>query len=299
MLPAATIGFIALGARIIGLGFERPLVKALGQGRDSIVSTTLYFGLGLLMLLPPIVWQWLTTPDYLGVWQVWIVTALLAGLIYMVAFHSYVWGLSIGEVSYLAPLYATAFVWLYMLDLVFGEAVWGWRPAAGILLVTLGVVLLNVEHGKPIVAALNPMVMLRQPGAIGMLIYAFGLATARLVDKSAADIAPPLPYALMSNLPCVVVGLVVLLFQSKTPLLVGLFNERRTIALVGAFAGIYAYVCLLIALDYYDPSVIEPVTQLSVFIAVGLGALWFKEPVRARLAASLLVVAGAALLILR
>jgi drug/metabolite transporter (DMT)-like permease len=299
MFSGPAIGLIALACRIVGLGLERPLVKALGQGRDSITSTTLYFGLGLLFLVPPIVWQWISTPDYLSNWQGWIWPALAAGLIYMVAFHSYVWGLSIGEVSYLSPLYATAFVWLYALDLMYGEATLGLRPALGILLVTLGVVLLNVIPGRSLTAALNPLVMLRQPGAAGMLIYSFGLATARLVDNSVADFAPPLPYAFMSNLPCVLAGLLVLAVRGTTGQMWSLLKERKLIALVGAFAGIFAYVMLLTALDYYSPSVVEPVTQLSVFIAVGLGALWFKEPVRARLAASLLLVIGAALLIAR
>jgi hypothetical protein len=43
---------------------------------------------------------------------------------------------------------------------------------------------------------------------------------------------------------------------------------------------------------------VEPVAQLSVFIAIGLGGLWFGEQVRARWAPSALVVLGAALLML-
>src|SRR5690606_5700552 len=134
-------------------------------GQDSIAATTLYFGLGLFTLLPLLAWQWAMDPSFLGDWPRWILPALLAGLIYAVSFHSYVWGLSVGEVSYLAPLYSIGFIFLYLLDLTLGEASFRLLALAGILLVTLGVVLLNIEPGRPIRAALNPLTMLAQPGA--------------------------------------------------------------------------------------------------------------------------------------
>ena len=54
---------------------------------------------------------------------------------------------------------------------------------------------------------------------------------------------------------------------------------------------------LLYALDYFPPSVVEPVTQLGVFIAIALGGLWFGERVRARWLPAALVVCGAALVL--
>ena len=46
------------------------------------------------------------------------------------------------------------------------------------------------------------------------------------------------------------------------------------------------------------PSVVEPVTQLGVFIAIALGGLWFHEPVRARWLPAAMVVGGAGLLLI-
>jgi len=102
MLLGATTGLLALAGRVLGLGLERPLIKALGQQRDSIAATTLYFGVGELLLLPLIAWQWLnhhTTPrpapmDRLG---------LLVWRDLRRRLHTYVWGMSIGEVSLLTP----------------------------------------------------------------------------------------------------------------------------------------------------------------------------------------------------
>jgi drug/metabolite transporter (DMT)-like permease len=295
------IGYLALLARTVCLGLERPLVKALGQGEDSVAATTVYFGLGLVFILPLWVWQWLRDPAYFAQWQSWLGAALLTGLIYAVAFHAYVWALSVGEVSYLAPLYATAFLWLYALDLWRGNALFSTQAGLGIIAVWLGVVLLNLPAAGAgpagMLAALNPMTILRQPGAWGMLVYAFGLATARTVDKSVAEVAPPLLYAFVNNLPCVLIGLLILAFRKQAMLPLALMRKKPGVAWLGAAAGIAAYIMLLLALDDFPPSTVEPVTQLSVFIAVALGGLWFHEPVRTRWLPSLLVVLGAALLL--
>lgn len=298
MLSAALPGHLALAGRIFGLGVERPLIKALGQNRNSIAATTLYFGIGELLLVPLVAWQWLHDPLYVAQLDKWILQALATAVIYAVAFHVYVYAMGVGEVSYLSPLYATAFIWLYLLDVSFGHARLGLQPAAGVMAVTLGIVFLTPPVRHSALARLSPLRVLRQPGACGMLIYAFCLATARLIDKSAAPYAPPVLYALANNSLSVLGGLAILALRGRSAHLGQLVRERLWIALPGAVAGMGAYVLLLFALDYFNPSVVEPVTQLSVFIAIGLGGLWFHERVRARWLPAALVVCGAALLML-
>ncbi|MCB1187445.1 EamA family transporter [bacterium] len=292
-----SFSIIALVLRIIGLGFERPLVKALGQGRSSIAATTLYFGIGILLLLPVIIWQASTNPLYFADIHIWILPCVASGLIYALSFHTYVYAMSVGEVSYLTPLYATAFLFLYLLDIVFGTASFGLVPLGGILVVMLGVVLLNLKPGADWHKSLNPLLVVRQPGAWGMLVYAFGLATGRLIDKSVANIAPPVAYAFLDNLPAVLIGAAILLFRGRLSDVMSLHRERTKIAWVGAVSGMGAYVMLLLALRDLKPSVVEPVTQLSVFIAVGMGGLWFGEQTRTRWLPSLLLVVGAVLLL--
>lgn len=296
-MPILT-GFLALAGRTLGLGFERPLIKSLGTGRNTIAATTLYFGLGELMLIPLFAWQWAHDPSYVAQIGQWIAPALITGVIYAVSFHTYVYALSVGEVSYLTPLYATAFIWLYFLDMVFGRARLAVLPVAGIITVSLGFVALNVAPGKNIRQVFNPAWIMRQPGVWGMLVYSFGLATARMVDKSAADIAPPVLYAFINNSLSVLAGLALLALRGRAGAVGSLFRERPGVALVGAAAGMGAYVLMLVAIDYFNPSVVEPVTQLSVFITMALGAWWFGEKVQARLWGAALMVLGAFLLML-
>ncbi|MEZ5338231.1 MAG: EamA family transporter [bacterium] len=292
-----SIALLALLLRIIGLGLERPLVKALGQGRGSIAATTLYFGIGIGLLLPVVLWQAWQDPQYFAGISGWILPCLASGLIYALSFHTYVHAMSVGEVSYLTPLYATAFLFLYLLDIVFGTASFGLIPLAGILVVMLGVVLLNLKPGADWHCSLHPMLVLRQPGAWGMLVYAFGLATGRLIDKSVAGLAPPLAYAFLDNLPAVLIGALILLWRGRLGEIAALHRERAGIAWIGAVSGMGAYVMLLVALRDLKPSVVEPVTQLSVFIAVWLGGRWFGEQTHTRWLPSALLVVGAVLLL--
>ncbi|HES58403.1 MAG TPA: hypothetical protein ENO21_03130 [Firmicutes bacterium] len=298
MLNIPLTGMLALAGRVVGLGLERPLVKALGLQRNSYAATTLYFGIGELLLVPLVLWQALSHPAYFQGVDSWIVQAAVTAVIYAVSFHAYVWALSVGEVSFLSPLFGTSFVFLYVLDISFGEAQFTLAASLGILAVTAGVVFLNIAPGLNLAQVLNPLTALRQPGAWGMLLYAFGLAAGRMVDKSAADTAPPLAYALCNNSLSVLGGLAILAFRGQLSALTALVRQRSGVAAIGAVAGMGAYVLLLIALDYFNPSVVEPVSQLSVLIAVWLGARMFGERTGLRWIAAVLVIAGAALLML-
>lgn len=297
-MPFPLIGALALLGRIVGLGLERPWVKALAQGRNSFAATTLTFGIELLILLPLALYAVFHDAAGMAALPRWIGYALASGLLYALAFHSYVHALSVGEVSYLTPLYATAFIWLYALDVLFGQAVFGLQPLAGILAVTLGIVFLNHAPGRSAWLALHPLTMLRRPGAWGMLTYAFCLATGRIIDSQAMELAPVSVYALATNTPAVLLGLAWLLARRQLPQLVQLARERPALAVGSGVVGMGAYLLLLVALKQgIAPSVAEPVSQLSVFISIWLGGVMFGEAVQARWLPAALVVVGAALLV--
>ncbi len=295
VLESFAAGAVALALRIFGLGIERPYVKALGVARDSIAATTVYFGFGVIFLLPVAIIQFAANPAIFDGAEKWLGAALISGVIYTIAFHAYVYGMSIGEVSFLSPLYASMFVFLYAMDVTIGEANLAPVPVAGILAVALGIIFISAAPGVKPVELLNPLFFLKKPGAAGMLVYSFGLALGRMVDKSAADIAPPVMYALIDNLPCVIFGIVFLALRGRLVKIPLLAKERTGVAIIGAFAGMYAYVFMLVALRHFNPSVIEPVSQLSVFIAIWLGGRMFGERVKARYLPAALVVAGAAM----
>ena len=72
------LGLLALAGRIVGLGLERPWVKALGQGRDSTAATTFTFGVELVILLPLAAWAYASGAQLADV-PLWIWYALASG----------------------------------------------------------------------------------------------------------------------------------------------------------------------------------------------------------------------------
>jgi drug/metabolite transporter (DMT)-like permease len=247
----------------------------------------------------------------------WLPLALIPGLLYGISFHAYVNALKIGEVSLLTPLFASGFVLMYVYDVIGGWAELSVVPLSGVLMVTLGIALLNPAPVSEATAAgaavavnggmrgtlaeaarrLDPRVLLRQPGAWGMITCAVAVATGRAVDKHLSADAEPLIYAVVVNTPPVLIGLAILAAQRRLPELTRLARDRTPLVAISAVIGHGAFLMYVYCLHYFPPSVIEPVSQLGVFIAVGLGGLWFKEPVRARWLPSAMVVAGAAILL--
>jgi len=290
-------GLIYLAGRIIGMGLERPLVKRLAVGRDPSAATTLYVGLGELFFAAIIAFQALRQPGYFDGLLAWLPLALIPGLLYAVSFHTFIRAMRVGEVSLLTPLFATGFIMMYAYDVAAGFQPLSWLPLSGVLLVSVGVGFLHPAHEMDWRRLLNLGWVLKQPGAVLMLLNAFSVATGRFIDKTLAPTAPPELYALVVNAPAVLIGLALLSARRNLTALPKLLGERLGIAVALVFFGQGAFLLLLFSLDYFPPSVVEPVTQLGVFIAIAFGGLWFGEPVRARWLPSAMVVAGAVLLL--
>jgi bacterial/archaeal transporter family protein len=299
------IAYALLAGRIIGLGLERPLIKRLGKDHDPVAVTTIFVALGCLLFAALALWQYTVAPrDFANTAQ-WLPKALIPGALYAVSFHVYVWALKRGEVSIITPLFSTGFILMYALDLIGGYAQLALLPILGVLLVTLGVAFLTpdgVEHKSPLDFLLthNPLRIMRQPGAAGMLLCAAIIAVNRSFERDlAAAGAQPYLYALVSNAPPVIAGLVILALRRKVDELTHFWRAHWGIASISALLGHGAFILLLLNLRYFPPSVIEPVSQLGVFIAIALGGLWFGEKVRARWVPSAMVVLGAVLLLAR
>ncbi|GEM_PF-950062 len=302
------MGYLFLAARVIGMGLERPLVKRLSLGRDATAATVLYVGLGELLFLLVLAVQALGRPDLCAGALGWLPLALIPSLLNAACFFSFIRAMRIGEVSLLTPLFAVSFIVIYALDVAAGYAPLSALPLSGVLLVTLGVVLLTpgserTAGTEALWVRLDPRWLLSQPGAVLMLINALAFAGARYFDKTLAPQAEPVLYALIVNAPTVLIGLAVLAWGGRRGgagpgALAALLRERWPVALTLTLFGQGAFLMLLYALDYFPPSVVEPVTQLGVFIAIALGGLWFGERVRARWLPAALVVGGAALLLI-
>jgi len=298
MGDVSSTGYLILTLRVLLLAASFPLIKALNRNQSSIASTALFVLIGGAFILPLAGVLIAGDPSVLAAVPQWIGSSMLSALIFTSGMILFMWALGRGEVSLLAPLTSLTFIILYVFDLLAGNVGFCWCAPAGIALVTAGVLLLNMQPGVNLWQALNPLGVLRQPGALGAIYYAFAIAGTRMVDSRVADVAQPLLYATSSN---IVVGLVcigLLLARRRTARLAQLWRERRWIAIATGLVGVFGYVALLSCFDYFAPSVIEPFSQLAIVITTLAGAWIYREKLHWRWLAAILVCGGAALVML-
>lgn len=133
-------------------------------------------------------------------------------------------------------------------------------------------------------------------GLLYGLAIACCIAGYTLVDKEGIRHASPIPYlVLVLAGPALVYLGTVLVFRGRE----AVRREVRPVNGVLAAAGFGAYALVLAALQLAPAASVAAVRETSVVIAVALAALFLRERVtRARLAGSVVVVAGIALLAL-
>ncbi len=319
--------YLALLGRIILLGFERVFVKRLGEGRGSVETTFVFFGLAALYLLPVAAIFGPPSPAFLRY-------AVPSGVIYSLAFVFYVKSLTTGEVSLVSPLANLNSLFLLVLAaLVRGEH-FTLLKLAGTLAIIVGASLLQAPGeggggsdgggrggggrggdsggararrrtgagrggggrsggGRGVVA------LIHYPPALAMAAYAALLAVTRIIDRGGIGVVSPATYALtIYSIIALCLG-VYLAARGRLGKAWALFVDRPVLALLAGVVNAYSYLLLMYAFVGLPLSVAEPVSSLSLFVTVYLGAVMFGEKVRGRVVPSALVVLGSWLLLVR
>jgi bacterial/archaeal transporter family protein len=281
-----TLALWALAGRIVLLGLERILLKALTSGRDPVATAALFFGIGALTLIP--IWATLHSPfpDDPSL----LVRPLAAVLIYSAAFALYVAALKVGDATIVAPLYHGNGFFILLLAVMFlGESL-TLPKILGLMLIVGGAGVLEAEKGVP-----SPRRLLARQDARFMIASAALLAIGRVIDKGALDHFDPYTYALMTNMGIAFTLILVLAVQGKIRTL-ALAAERPWLTLAtGAVNGV-SYLMLLIALTQLDVSVAEPASGLSLIVTAILARIVFGEKMGWRLAGGIVLLGGVWLL---
>ncbi len=294
-LDQTTIGILLLVVRVISLAVVAPMLKTLNRGQNHAAATLGFCLLGAAYLVPVVVYQASNTPGYFDGISGYIDNSLITAGAFAIGMVIFMWALKRGDVNLLTPLLALTMVFIYVFDLLRGIVAPSWGSALGIGLVVLGIPLLNVNGKERWREIFHPLRILKQPGAIGAIAYAFALAITRVFDSEVADQAPAMLYALFGNSFVVGYCLIIILVTRKLDSIGKLFREKGVMLVWFSIIGIINYTTLLYLYDHYAPSVIEPVCQLSIVGAVFLGTWLYKEPLHLRWLAAILVAAGASI----
>jgi transporter family protein len=282
-----TLAYLALLGRIILVGYERIVVKQLGQRANSEGAAFLFFAIATLFLAPFLLL--VKAPVSYG----FLGLVVLASFIYAIAFVLYVKSLSMGEASLVGPLYNFNVLFLLILTaLLLGESITVLK-VIGIVLLILGASLLNRQRNL----LRSLMALFKDRACLLMILCSILMAIGRTIDGFVVQDVPPMLYAF-----CIYTGislfmLIYLLITKKAGETLSLLRNRPKIAVAAGAVNAYAYVLLLFAFTKIDVSVAEPVSMLGMIATVILARLILKEKIGRRLTAVVVMIAGAWLLL--
>lgn len=279
--------YLALTGRILMLGYERIVVKQLGQGSDSVGAAFLFFSIATIFLTP--VLFFIEMPE---TWSfLWWV--LLAAAIYSNTFVLYVRSLSLGEASLVGPLYNFNVFFLVILTTIFLGENLSFLRILGIALLFYGTSYLNRQRNifrsfKALFSDKACQLMI-----LCSLLMAFG----RTIDGYAVQSVSPFFYSFALYLFISVFLLLFLILKKRTGNMVRLFKEKPVRSSVAAFINAYSYLFLVIAFTKIDVSIAEPASMLSMIVTVILAHFIFGEKIRDRIIGVIIMIMGAWLLI--
>ena len=130
-----------------------------------------------------------------------------------------------------------------------------------------------------------------------MILCSILMAIGRTIDGLVVQDVPPVLYAFSVYTGISLFLLIYLLLTKKTGEMLSLLRSRPKTAVAAGAVNAYAYVLLLFAFTKIDVSVAEPISMLGMIATVILARLIFKERIRRRLVAVIVMIAGAWLLL--
>ena len=281
-----TISVLALIGRILLLGYEKILVKQLGQGARGLSGAFLFFSLGALFLTPGLLFvSW--PGDY-----AFLKIVAVAGLIYSLAFWLYVKSLASGEISRVGPLYHANVFFLLVLSVLFLNEPLTLHKVAGLFLLVWGSSAL--QGSAHLIRGLGDLVRHRE--SRWMIAGSFLIAAGRTLDGYVVRNVDPFLYAwMLYTVIALYLGLFHIFRGGFGPTR-RLFLNRTGPALLSGLVNSSSYILLLLAFRSIEVSVAEPLSLLSMAVSVLLAVVLFKEVIRGRIAGICLMGAGAWLL---
>lgn len=271
-----------LVGRILLLGVERILVKILGQGENPFCGAFVLFFVGALLLIP------MAASSSVSSWA-FLPGMTAAGVVYALAFAAYVHSLAHGEASLVSPLYNFSLLFLAVMAWFFlGESL-GPAKMGGLSLMLVGASFLKREGS--VWASWKALV--RNRPCQFMVLASMLIAVGRIIDKRSIGTASPMVYACLLYLSISAWLFLFLVVSGRVGGLKIFWGSKRWVALTSGAVNGLSYPCLLVAMERFEVSVIEPVSMLGMLVTLLFARFHLGEELGSRLLAALVMIAGA------
>lgn len=276
------LGYLALLGRIVLLGYERIIVKKLGDKADSVSGAFIFFALATVFLFPAIFFvEFPSNYDFLEL-------AALSSFVYAFAFWLYVKSLSNEEASLVSPLYNFNVFFLLILTVIFLGEEFTFLKVIGLALLIYGASFLNKKTS--LLQSLKSLFTNKH--CFLMIISSFLIAIGRTIDGFVVQDIHPIHYAFSIYLGISLFLFIYLLFSKTAHKAFSLLKEKPVISCMSGFVNSYSFLLLLISFKYIEVSVAEPASMLGMIITVLLAGRIFKENIKQRLIGVSIMVAG-------
>lgn len=289
LLDSPEIAYIALFGRVILLGYERIVVKKLGDRASSISGSFIFFFIASLFLFPFVI---LSEPEFSNL--SFLKLAVLSSFVYSFAFWLYVKSLSSEEASLVSPLYNFNVFFLLFLTIIFLDESITPLKVIGLGMLVYGASFLKRDGSGNFVTTIK--LLFKNKGCQLMLTSSFLIAVGRTIDGFVVKEISPILYAFSIYLG---ISMFLLFYhipgnQFKNTL--KLFKNKTGLSILSGAVNAFSYLFLLFAFTEVEVSVAEPVSILSILVTVVLAGKIFKENIKERIIGVLVMIGGAYLL---
>lgn len=276
-------GYLFLLGRIILLGYEKIVVKKVGDKSNSIVASFLFFFTATLFLLPFAFNKGLFLDLKI------LKYGFLSGFIYSISFILYVKSLSLGEASLVGPLYNFNVFFLLILTTIFLREPFTPAKLIGLSLLVYGASFLNKQENL----WKSLKILFERKETLLMMGSSFLIAIGRTIDGFVVGKLDPMFYCFFLYLVISIYQFLYIIFRREKREVVKLFKDKTGLVLIAGAINAYSYLFLLIAFKSIDVSIAEPLSMLSMIVTLILAKNTFKENIKTRSIGVLIMILGA------
>lgn len=260
--------FAAIAA--ISWGLLAATSKKLLEDTDVYTFTALIHGLGLVIYTP----YFLYSLESSNLVFEGVVIALLSGMINVLGIYFYNASIKIGDLSEEIPLTRLSPVFTGILGvLILGETM-SLDKASGIVLVTLGSIVILKEPGYSVKDSFEKIFTKKAASmaVASSVIYAF----ASIIDRVGTQILSPEMYTFFIYL-AIASAFTAMSLKNGNIEFKNKLDSDKALYLLSACLAVAGSLAVFKAFSMAEASLVVPVLQIQVFLAIGFGGLYFKE----------------------
>lgn len=260
--------FASLSA--IALGFLAGISKELMARTDVYTFSALVHALALVIYTPYFIYRADISSIVIG----GITAAILSGILNVLAVYLYNTSIKIGDLSEEIPLTRLSPVFTAILGVILLGETMNIQKGSGIILVTIGSIVIMKEPGYSVLDSFKKIFTKKAAAMAVMCSVVYGITA--IIDRVGTQLLEPQLYTFFIYL-IIATSFLGIAQKKKQPNFKKILIQDKNRYLTSALLALIGSLSIFQAFSMAEASLVMPVLQLQVFIAIGLGGIYFEE----------------------